>query len=83
MLGKLQDVMEYLDSKDNLTMDMVLARISKSLSDVSIFAWKVENGYVHTVSLATNLSEAHITPVNCNAESKREAKNILYSKHFS
>ena len=32
---KLQDVMEYLDSKGNLTMDMVLTRISKSLTDVS------------------------------------------------
>ena len=34
---KLQDVMEYLDSKENLTMDMVLTRISKSLTDVSFF----------------------------------------------
>ena len=37
VLMKLQDVMEYLDSKENLTMDMVLTRISKSLTDVSFF----------------------------------------------
>lgn len=35
MLIKLQDVMEYLDSRNNLTMDMVLTRISKSLCNLS------------------------------------------------
>ncbi|KAK7115500.1 ubiquitin-conjugating enzyme E2 Q1-like [Littorina saxatilis] len=35
VLKKLQDTMEYLDSKEGLTVDMVLTRISKSLTDLS------------------------------------------------
>ena len=35
VLIQLQDVMEFVESKDNLTIDTILARISQSLTQVS------------------------------------------------
>lgn len=55
VLMKLQDVMEYLDSRDNLTMDMVLTRISKSLCDLSCD------------KSASESNGSHRRPISCGA----------------